>query len=404
VWTYASSLVDAAYRCKTGGANVISMSLGHAGFGSTENSAFADLFSSNILIVAAAGNSGNTDLVYPASYDSVMSVAAVNSKRNVASFSQRNAQVEIAAPGVSVLSTIPMGTGNVQSNYAYKSGTSMATPHVSGVAALIWSHDTTKTASEVRAALQSAADDLGDDGRDNSTGYGLVQAAAACATLTGSSCKLSDLASEAPSPGPSLGPSLRPSLQPSLSSRPPSGSPSEQPSSGPSVSSSPPTSVSFEPSLRPSLSSRPPSGSPSAEPSFGPSASSSPSDVSMRPSMRPSLQPSLQPSLSSRSPSGSPSEQPSFSPSVSSPSSVSFEPSLSPSPPMGSPTEGLALSHDTVPSNLRPPQPFLAGCILDSDCLSNNCKNLVCRSSPTSRANKMKMSGNRGGSGGGGAV
>jgi hypothetical protein len=401
VWTYASNLVDAAYRCKAGGANVISMSLGHPGFHITENSAFADLFSSNILIVAAAGNWGSTDLIYPASYDSVVSVAAVDSDKNVPSFSQRNAHVEIAAPGVSILSTFVMGRGDVQCNYGYKSGTSMATPHVSGVAALIWSHDTTKRASEVRAALQGGAQDLGDNGKDNSTGYGLVQAAAACANLTGSYCELSDLASEAPSPGPSLGPSmrpsLRPSLQPSFSSRPPSGSPSEQPSFGPSVSSSPPTSVSSEPSLRPSFSSRPPSGSPSEE-------SSSPSDVSMRPSMRPSLQPSL----SSRSPSGSPSEQPSFSPSVSSPSSVSFEastgPSLLSSPPVGPPTEGLALSHDTVPSNLRPPQPFLAGCILDSDCLSNNCKNLVCRSSPTSRANKMKMSGNRGGRGGGGAV
>jgi serine protease len=258
------------------------MSLGHAGFGSTENSAFADLFSSNILIVAAAGNAGNTDLVYPASYDSVVSVAAVDSNKNVAYFSHRNAHVEIAAPGVRVLSTVPMGTGYVQRNYAYKSGTSMATPHVSGVAALIWSHDATKTASEVRAALQGGAQDLGDNGRDNSTGYGLVQAAAACATLTGSSC----------TPEPSLGPSLRPSpgptSRPTLSSSDPSGSPSK------------------EPSLAPSVSSYPSGGSPSEQPSLAPSASSH-SSLSLEPYVGP-------PSFSSSPPIGSPSEKPSFAP------------------------------------------------------------------------------------------
>jgi hypothetical protein len=245
-WTYASSLVNAANKCKTGGANVISMSLGHLVFSSTENRAFADLYSSNILIVAAAGNSGDTEMIYPASYDSVVSVAAVDSDKNVPSFSQRNAQVEIAAPGVSILSTAVMGTGSVQNNYNYKSGTSMATPHVSGVAALIWSHDATKTASEVRAALQSGAQDLGDGGRDDSSGYGLVQAAAACATLTGSSCAprqpspsptlRPSLSTSPPSPSPTLPPSPSPTLRPSLSTSLPSPSPSEEPSLAPVVS------------------------------------------------------------------------------------------------------------------------------------------------------------------------
>jgi subtilisin family serine protease len=56
------------------------------------------------------------------------------------------------------------------------SGTSMATPHVSGVAALVWSHFPTKSAFEIRTALESTADDLGTAGRDNSYGYGLVNA------------------------------------------------------------------------------------------------------------------------------------------------------------------------------------------------------------------------------------
>jgi serine protease len=360
------------------------MSLGGPDFSRAENRAFADLFTiDNILSVAAAGNSGNTlqgtDLEYPASYGSVVSVAAIDSNKVVASFSQRNNQVDIAAPGVTVLSTIPMGTGieggtldvsgvsyngipmlgsargsvsgflvdcglgvddctaargqiclirrgeiffsdkvqacqnggglgaviynNVAgdfvgdlagvdtkipsigisntngryllannlgksatlavggvSNYASFDGTSMACPHVSAVAALIWSHDPTKTASEVRVALESTAEDLGVAGRDNEYGYGLVQAAAACFTLTGSSCIPSNAEpSSGPSPGPSSSPtdvSLEPSSGPTLSSSPPRGiSRFEQPtvapspnaslesSAGPSISSVSPTNV-----------------------------------------------------------------------------------------------------------------------------------------------------------------
>ncbi|HVE87272.1 MAG TPA: S8 family serine peptidase, partial [Myxococcales bacterium] len=65
------------------------------------------------------------------------------------------------------------------SGYEAWDGTSMATPHVSGVAALIWSAYPTKTATQVRAALQNTARDLGAAGRDNAYGYGLVQAKAA---------------------------------------------------------------------------------------------------------------------------------------------------------------------------------------------------------------------------------
>jgi subtilisin family serine protease len=191
------------------------MSLGGSNLSKAENKSFADLYTrDDILLIAAAGNLGNTThgtaRRYPASYDSVMSVGAIDSNKDLAYFSQRNDQVDITAPGVNVLSTVPMGTGNVLGNYAYKSGTSMAIPHVSGVAALIWSHNATKTASEVRAALQSTAEDLGVPGRDNEYGYGLVQAAAACSTLTGSSCTQFDaeLPLEPPS-GPSLSASLR---------------------------------------------------------------------------------------------------------------------------------------------------------------------------------------------------
>lgn len=177
-WAYSSDLVYAANRCKAAGAKVISMSLGGSGSSGTESSAFQSLYDQGILSIAAAGNSGNTTVSYPAGYASVVSVAAVDINNSLASFSQRNSDVELAAPGVNVLSTVPGG-------YSSYNGTSMATPHVSGVAALIWSDNLTKTPAQIRAALQQTALDLGTAGRDNSYGYGLVRAKAALDYLRG---------------------------------------------------------------------------------------------------------------------------------------------------------------------------------------------------------------------------
>ena len=302
-WSYSSTLINAAQNCQSAGAKVINMSLGGSTSSSTENTAFTNLANAGILSIAAAGNAGNTTMSYPASYASVMSVAAVDSAKALASFSQRNSQVEIAAPGVAVLSTYPTSGGsatvgassyiataltgspattrsatswanggrctttgggaytgrvvlcergdisfsdkvlNVQNGggvgvimynnapggfsgtlnnvattipsvsisqedglhilangvgqgasvdarqltnangYSYLDGTSMATPHVAGVAALVWSAKPTATATEVRNALNSTAEDLGTAGRDTSFGNGLVRASAAANAL-----------------------------------------------------------------------------------------------------------------------------------------------------------------------------------------------------------------------------
>ncbi|HSM10461.1 MAG TPA: S8 family serine peptidase, partial [Lysobacter sp.] len=107
-WSYSSTLVDAANRCEAAGARIISMSLGGSFSSTTENNTFAALNGNGVLSIAAAGNDGNRRHSYPASYDAVMSVAAVDSSNVVASFSQFTSQVEIAAPGVGVLSTYPM--------------------------------------------------------------------------------------------------------------------------------------------------------------------------------------------------------------------------------------------------------------------------------------------------------
>ncbi|MFC0252679.1 S8 family peptidase [Massilia consociata] len=174
-WAYSSDLASAANKCRSAGANIINMSLGGAGSSTTESNAFATLANAGILSIAAAGNAGNSSLSYPASYSSVMSVAAVDEFKARASFSQYNSQVEISGPGVSVYSTIPTSRGK----YGYKSGTSMAAPHVAAVAALVWSYFPTCTGAQIRTSLNNSAQDLGAAGRDTSYGFGLVQAKAA---------------------------------------------------------------------------------------------------------------------------------------------------------------------------------------------------------------------------------
>ncbi len=176
-WAYSSTLASAANQCASAGANVISMSLGGPSFNSTESSTFANLASRGILSVAAAGNAGNTSISYPAGYTSVMMVGAVDEYKAWASFSQYNSKVEIAGPGVSVLSTVPLAVKGTK--YSYFNGTSMATPHVAAVAALVWSYYPSCTGNQLRTTLGRSAQDLGTAGRDTKFGFGLVQARAA---------------------------------------------------------------------------------------------------------------------------------------------------------------------------------------------------------------------------------
>ena len=128
-----------------------------------------------VLVVAAAGNSGaapsgGNTVGYPAMYDGAMAVASTDSSNNRSSFSSTGVKVEIAAPGSSVTSTYLNG------GYATMSGTSMATPHVAGLAALVKSVNPSFTAANIRARLQQTATDLGASGRDPLFGYGLVDA------------------------------------------------------------------------------------------------------------------------------------------------------------------------------------------------------------------------------------
>jgi len=319
--TYASDLIAASNTCADNDANIISMSLGGPRPSNIERKNFDALYNQGVLSVAAAGNAGTTAYSYPASYNSVISVAAVDETNEIADFSQQNSQVELAAPGVGVLSTVPftdinkvtvlgtpyaayhiefsargsvsnelvdgglctdtgpwggkivlcergdisfydkiinvqnsggagaliynnepgnflgtLGTGNIStiiglsisqedgqslivtqlgntanitseytwpaSGYESWSGTSMATPHVSAVAALLWSEAPDATNAEIREAMNATALDLGADGRDITFGFGLVQAKNALDYLFGNSTNTAPAVSiTAPSDG-----------------------------------------------------------------------------------------------------------------------------------------------------------------------------------------------------------
>ena len=153
--------------------DIINMSLGTTSDMQSLEDACNVAYEADILIVAAAGNSGNKpgnrDTVeYPGGYASVIAVAASDSNDLRASFSSTGPDVELIAPGVSILSSIPGG------GYAYYSGTSMASPQVAGVAALVLSAKPTLTNAEVRLILQQTAENLGL--KQEHQGYGLVRA------------------------------------------------------------------------------------------------------------------------------------------------------------------------------------------------------------------------------------
>jgi subtilisin family serine protease len=315
-WGYSSDLAYAANKCKAAGANIISMSLGGGGANATEENAFKNFTAAGGLVLAAAGNDGNSVRSYPAGYSSVMMIGANDANNNIADFSQfpscvtgkgRKATndeticVEVTAGGVDTLSTYPAGMATVPSltaggasfassamenvgsgsgntyfmgtaqavdsnangkvcmidrgvisfhdkvkncqnsggvaaviinnaagmlhatlgdtntttipavgaaledrtallaantatvsiggaDYGMMSGTSMATPAVSGMAALLWSNHSQCTGTQIRNALKKTAVDSGAAGKDVYFGYGIVNVAAANTYLTTYGC------------------------------------------------------------------------------------------------------------------------------------------------------------------------------------------------------------------------
>jgi len=157
------------YACNHG-AQIINLSLGGDNPSSTLEDALEQAYQDGCLIVAAAGNSARNQIDYPARYPEVIAVTATDRNDALASFSDYGPQAEVAAPGVDIWSTLWPHT------YGWKQGTSMSTPYVSGLAALVWSACPQLDNSGVRGVLQSTAKDLGAAGWDPKYGYGRIDA------------------------------------------------------------------------------------------------------------------------------------------------------------------------------------------------------------------------------------
>lgn len=180
---FASDVASGMAWAADHGARVINMSLGGP-HSAAEASAAAYAWAQGVLIVASAGNSGCASVGFPAAYREVIAVGSLDSSgpsgpgTRRSTFSDCGDEVELAAPGSSILSTC---TGD---RYCRLSGTSMASPHVAGVAALAWSPDLARTNADVRCVLRQTADDLGPPGRDEEYGVGRVDAAGAISALS----------------------------------------------------------------------------------------------------------------------------------------------------------------------------------------------------------------------------
>ncbi len=193
---YAGGLSNASGTVPDTPAKVINLSIGGlAGdpVSEAEQATMQQLVAAGITIVAAAGNEGSDLPAPPASYPETISVGAVDVANRLTSYSNFGSTIDVVAPGGdstgdlngdgypdAVLSTFGSGSGDTTSfTYSFFSGTSMACPHVSGVAALLLSIDSNLSPADIRAILQDTATDLGAAGQDLQYGHGLINAEAA---------------------------------------------------------------------------------------------------------------------------------------------------------------------------------------------------------------------------------
>ena len=155
------------------GVDIINLSLYTSYYSATMDTAIQYAHSKGVLVVSAVGNDGKIMTAYPAALENVIAVSATNQDDSFAKFSNRGEYVDISAPGTDIISTDTDGM------YSTMTGTSMATPFISGVSALILSKNPYLSADEVESILIKSSKDLGIKGKDNYFGYGRVDAAAA---------------------------------------------------------------------------------------------------------------------------------------------------------------------------------------------------------------------------------
>lgn len=206
------------------GAKVINLSLGSTGVSQAMQDAVNYALNRGVVVVAASGNQ-NGPVGLPGNNQGVVTVGAVDSSGARASYSNYGPELDVMAPGSQIYSSY-IGSA---SNYTYLSGTSMATPFVAGVSALVKAANPSLTSAQVLNILQRTAKDLGTPGFDNYTGYGLVDASRAVDLALGTSPTPAPTPSPSPNPIPSPSPNPIPSPSPNPS---PSPSPAPIPTPG----------------------------------------------------------------------------------------------------------------------------------------------------------------------------
>jgi thermitase len=168
-------LIRAIIYATDNGARVINMSLGATSYSLGEEAAVDYAWNRGVVVVAAAGNNNNNAYHYPAAHHNAIAVAATTASDTRAGFSTYGDFIDVAAPGVGVYSTLTSG------GYGPMNGTSMASPHVAGLAALLFSLDPRLTNAQVRALIETNVDDLGTLGWDVYFGSGRINARKALA-------------------------------------------------------------------------------------------------------------------------------------------------------------------------------------------------------------------------------
>lgn len=192
----ADWLMDGIVYAADHDADIISISLGGFSHSAALEEAIKYAYDEGVTLIAAAGNDNTSEKVYPAAYDDVIAVGATRYDQTKAPYSNYGSWIDLVAPGGD-LHVDQNGDGQPDGilqqtfskgrygdfKYFFGEGTSSATPHVSGVAALLKSYNPTLTPSDIRRILIDTAKDLGEPGKDDIYGYGLIQAADALAYM-----------------------------------------------------------------------------------------------------------------------------------------------------------------------------------------------------------------------------
>ncbi len=171
-----SVLIESMYYAVEHGADLINLSLGGTYANDLTKDALDYAKEMGVIVIAASGNEGNDERFYPAAFEGVLAVSAVDENRQMADFSNYGTHIDLSAPGFEIVTT------TTNNGYVVTSGTSFAAPQVTGVLALSLSHHTNLEPDMHVTRLFETAMDEGDPGKDVFYGHGIVNTYDALAT------------------------------------------------------------------------------------------------------------------------------------------------------------------------------------------------------------------------------